>query len=223
MKNRIFFVLNKLEDFNFLDLLRKYLPDFACDLGECFPPEPAVYALVVLWNYEKIVADLPEPNNVVVFHGSDLPEGRGWAPIYYAIAEGQPEYCITGFLAASKVDRGDVIVKARFPLKTEYTASDLRRFDTEISIRLVREIVRRFSGSTITGSPQQGEGTYRARRRPADNELAADKTLLELMPLLRAAEDRHPAFFKHAGKTFRVRIEAEQPAEFPEHVEIVFP
>jgi methionyl-tRNA formyltransferase len=223
MTNRIFFVVNRLEDFDFPELLRKYLSGFVFDIGESPPPQPCAYALVVLWNYQKIVSDLPEPNNIVVFHGSDLPDGRGWAPIFYAISEEHAEYCITGILAAPEVDRGDVLVKARFPLKPEYTASDLRRFDREISIRLVFEIVSRFSGRALKGSPQHGEGSYRPRRRLSDNELGPDKTLAELIPILRAAEDQHPTFFRHAGKIFRVRIEPEQPAEFPDNVEISFP
>lgn len=224
MTERVFFVLNRLEEFDFANLISQYLSGYTVDVGVALPPDPHSYRLIILWSYRQIVVDLPKPNNVVVFHSSDLPHGKGWAPIFYAIVEEQADYYITGILAASKVDAGDIIVKAKFRLKLEYLAQDIRKFDREISIYLVAEILHRFQGRSLVGLPQiEVGGSYRPRRNPEDNELDINKPLRELIPILRAVENHHPAFFNYHGRRFNLSIETDIPVVFPDDLQIVFP
>jgi methionyl-tRNA formyltransferase len=220
--NRIYFLLNNLAEFDFQALLEKYLPKATIDIGTTMPVDPADYRLVVLWNVRSIVKDLPRDNNVILFHGSDLPEGRGWAPIYYAFAEQKNRYVLSGVFAASKVDTGDVIVKASFPIPANATASDLRRFDTELSILLVARILERFTSRRIVGKAQQGEGTSRKRRTPEDNRIDVNVTFQLLIPHLRGCEPGWPAFFEFEGVRYTIQIQALHPPAFPSDIDIVF-
>lgn len=223
MVNRILFVLNSLQEFDFGELLARHLSECEVSLGTALPPHPEDYRLIVLWNYRKILSEIPPGNNVILFHSSDLPEGKGWAPIYHAIADNHEFYVISGIFAAAEVDSGDVIVKARFRIRPEHTAADLRRFDSEISILLVANILHRFGQTSMIGSPQRGQGSFRPRRRPEDNEIEVDKPFRELIPHLRACEDRHPAYFAHQGCRYFVSVRSEVEASFPSDLVVSFP
>jgi len=205
--SRVFFVLNTLHEFDFGAHLERYLPDASIDIGTALPSRTESYRLIILWNYRRVVKPVPPTRNVVVFHSSDLPRGRGWAPIYYALAEGDSHLTISALLAADEVDAGEIIAKARFAIRPDYTASDLRRFDTEISIALLRRILDRFGDRPISGRPQTGLPTYRDRRTNEDNRIDLTKTFADLIPHLRGCEVDHPAFFEIAGVKYVVRIE----------------
>lgn len=219
---RLFFVLNSLSEFDFKDLLEKHLPGIHADVGIELPANPTDYRLIVLWSYRKVVAAPAGSNNVVLFHSSDLPKGRGWAPIYHAIVEREEYFVVSGIFAAPEVDTGDVIVKARFKILPNYTATDLRRFDRELSLMLLREILSRFEGREVAGVAQSGKPTVRPRRTPEDCRIDVDRPFRELVDHLRACEPRSPAFFETAGCRYVVSIAPVDIPAFPADIQVVF-
>jgi methionyl-tRNA formyltransferase len=220
--SRLFFVVNKLDEFDFSTFLEKHLAECLTDVGTAVPPDPQQYRLIVLWSYRKIVRPIPSAGNLVLFHSSDLPSGRGWAPIYNAVAEGHTHHTISGIFAADEVDSGDVIVKARFPILPQYTAADLRRFDAEISIILIRRILERFRDRPITGKPQTGVPTYRNKRTEDDNGFDISRSFSELINHFRACERDHPAFFDFNGAKYVIHVEPVEPRAFPRDISIEF-
>lgn len=220
--SRIFFLLNNLEEFNFGHLINRYLNSYYVDIGVSMPNSPPDYKLIILWNYNKIIADLPKQKNVILFHSSDLPKGRGWAPIYYSIFENEPEHYISGIFAEKNVDSGDIIIKASFPLSEDYTADDLRRFDMEISIRMVEMILKRFESREIRGAKQKGLSTYRKRRRSEDNLVDLNQRLIDIIPHLRACEVSSPAFFDLNGTRYNLKLIPQNSAQFPTNIAIAF-
>lgn len=216
------FVVNDLEEFDFAPLLKRHLGGARVSVLDYFPETPEQFDLVVLWSYRTIVRHPNRSDNVIIFHSSNLPEGRGWAPIYNTLARNMPTYIVTGIKLAEPVDSGDVVVRARFPMLPAYTASALRRFDHELSILLAARVLDRFEGRPLHGRPQSGEGSYYPRRRPEENEIDVRRTFVDLIPHLRACESDHPAYFFHEGEKYLIDIRPARPAEFPEAVEIVF-
>jgi methionyl-tRNA formyltransferase len=220
--NRLFFVLNDLSEFTFHEILERHLSNVSVDVGTQLPSTPSDYRLIILWSYRQVIRTLPDPNNVILFHSSDLPQGRGWAPIYHTLSENRPEYVISGIFAGPQVDTGDVIVKARFAIAPNITAPDLRRFDHEVSILLVQKILDRFGGGAIRGMPQKGVPSYWKRRNKEDNAINVKLPFLDLIPHLRACEPSSPTFFEHAGQRYTVTITPAMPAEFPKGLRILF-
>jgi methionyl-tRNA formyltransferase len=219
---RIFFLLNKLSEFDFGSLLKKYLSGYYIAIGEYFPEHPDDYDLIVLWSYRKKVSGLGKKNKVILFHSSNLPEGRGWAPIYNSIAQGLGSYTISGMLASEDIDAGDIIVKAHFALKDNYTAAVLRKWDTEISIMLTAQILIRFGNEPLRGRKQDSIPTFWPRRTPESNELDISLPFAQLIPHLRACEIQHPAFFWLNETKYLVYVEPEELPCFPEDLEINF-
>lgn len=225
MKPRLCILLNRLVEFDFEAAVHRYLPAdlFEVVIAEAFPENPSDYALIVPWCYRKVIKGAMRIGNVVVMHSSDLPEGRGWAPIYYAFSERKTEYVISGIFAADEVDTGDVIIRARFAIKADYTAPFIRALDNEISLMLIRKILDQWPDSSPVGMRQAGFSTFRPRRHPADNEIELGARLIDLLPHLRGVESGGPAFFLHEGVKYLIEIRPDARPRKPDWVTIEYP
>jgi len=208
MSLRICFIVNDLATFHGAGAMRHYLPAdrFAVTVMEDFPGAPASYDLIVPLSFRRVLPQAQAAGNVVVFHSSNLPEGRGWAPLYQLIAQGKSDYVICGLLAADEVDAGDIVVRATFPILPGYTATWLRGLDEELMFLLTARLAERFAGRSITGLVQSGAPSYWPRRTPDDSRVDPDQTLRTLLPHLRAVEPAYPAFFEHDGVRYEVCV-----------------
>ncbi len=225
MKPRICILLNNLNEFNFSQLLYRYLPNsrFDVEILEKFPDDPKKFQLIIPWNYKKIIKHTLNLSNVVILHSSDLPEGRGWAPIYYSFQEKKTEYVISAILAASKVDEGEIILRARFTIEDSYTASFLRGIDEELSLIMIAKIIERWPCGKIVGVRQSGNGTYRPRRHPKDNEIDIGDTLNRVLPHLRGVEKTSPAFFFLNEVKYIIEVRPEFEPNKPRKVTFEYP
>ncbi len=214
---RVAFVVNSVTEFGAWRLLTEYLPGVSWYVCEHLPPADVGPDVVVLWSYRKFIPEAAQRNNVILFHSSDLPEGRGWAPIYRAIADGLERYTISAIRAADPVDSGDILARASFAMRPEYTAERLRDWDEEVCIRMLAQMLPRWP---ITGQKQREGETFYPRRWPEDNMVRLSERLGDLVPHLRACERRHPAFFEYQGVKYRITVEPETIAEFPADLRI---
>jgi methionyl-tRNA formyltransferase len=219
---KIYFLLNHPLEFKAQSYCDKYLFDCDISYGTSLPIDAQKIDLVIPWNYKKIIKNY-KYNNVIVFHSSDLPEGKGWAPIFNVFNKKLKEYVISAILMDESVDSGDVVAKARFEIKNTYTANFIRKVDERITIMMISKIIEKFEGVAITGIKQDNaKETYYKRRYPENNKLNITKCLESLMPILKACEDNHPAFFEYEGDEFIISIKPKAPPTFPEDLEIVF-
>jgi methionyl-tRNA formyltransferase len=219
---KVFFLVNSMAEFDFADALAELLPGVEARAGDAFPTDPGAYDLIVLWSVRKLLPQASGKDNVIVFHSSDLPLGKGWAPVYNAIARGQERFTITGILPVAEADAGDIVVKASFRLRPEYTAASLRAFDHRLCLLMIGGLLRRFPDGRLRGGRQSGPGSWYPKRKPEDNAVDPARPLLELMPHLRACEPRHPAFFEYQGVKYLVQVTPEVPPAFPDDVEYEF-
>jgi methionyl-tRNA formyltransferase len=219
---KVGFVVNSLRELDFAEHIDIYLPDVDLVVLDHFPKNPDQFDIIVIWNFRKVINTPVQIDNAIVFHSSDLPKGRGWAPIYHAFATEQKHYTISGIKMGPEVDAGDLVVRARFPILPGYTAPLVRRFDTEISIMLVEKILARFDDGEIIGQPQSGKPTYYAKRHPEDNEINLNLSVKDIVPHLRACEPAHPAFFMYEGCKYTMSISTEGDFELPEGLVIEF-
>lgn len=225
MKPRVFFLLNKIEEFDFGDMLRRYLPSdrFDAEIGEMLPQNPGSYQLIVPWSYRKIIKKAEQLGNVLVMHSSALPEGRGWAPIYYAFKEERREYVITGIVANDKTDAGDIAIRAKFPMASEYTAPFLRLVDQEISLMMIFRVLEKWPTGRIKAAKQIGAHSYYPRRTPEDNEIKTNQKLEDVLPHLRGVEPAAPAFFFFNGAKYLIEIRPAFPPSFPPRITFEYP
>jgi methionyl-tRNA formyltransferase len=142
----------------------------------------------------------------LVIHASDLPRGRGWSPLTWAIVEGANEVVVTMLNAEDALDSGDIWAQRRLDFDgTElHDEINARLFDAEIA--LMDWALDHCD--TATARAQAGEPSYHAKRTPADSEIDPARPLAEAFELLRVADpNRYPAFFEFRGQKYRIRIE----------------
>jgi methionyl-tRNA formyltransferase len=222
MNGAIYFVIEPGGDFMLAPLIDRYLSRYIVSVGDGLPPNPEQYRLIVLWNLRRVIRHLPATSNVAVFHSSDLPKGRGWAPIYHALADGHQEHVITAILAGPEVDAGDVIAKARFRIQACHTADSLREIDEEVCVMMVAEILDHFEYHPISATPQQGQASYYARRLPSDSEVDIGRSLVDLLPHIRGCGSNYPAFFDWQGCRYLISLKPEQLPTLPDDLRIEF-
>ena len=220
---KIFFLVNKLAEFDFADLIEKHLIGHSVTVGNDLPFRSEDFDLVVLWSYRKKILVPDGQRNIVLFHSSSLPAGRGFSPIYNTIARGLDRYVVSGILVAPGIDEGDILVQASFAMRPEYIASDLRRWDAEISLILTRTLLERSVHTGLNGRKQTGVASWWPRRKPEDSEVDIKLPFERIISHLRACEERHPAFFMYDGVRYIVSVRPEISANFPADVQIVFP
>ncbi len=147
------------------------------------------------------------PVNLVV-HESDLPRGRGFAPVAWQILVGATVIPVCLFEASYDADTGPVVYRDRLQLRGDELLSEWRALQGQKSVELCMRFLN--EDSQPVGTTQQGEPTHYPRRRPTDSRLDPYKTLAEQFDLLRIVDnERYPAFFEHRGRRYRLLIEGD--------------
>tara|TARA_B100000795_G_C22741180_1_gene415427 strand:+ start:445 stop:1113 length:669 start_codon:yes stop_codon:yes gene_type:complete len=218
---KIFFLLNNLTEFNAQSHCSKYLSRYEIFLDTSLPKIPEDFDLIVPWNYQKIIKS--HYSNIVVFHSSDLPKGKGWAPIFNAFDRELDEYVISAILLDKHVDSGDIISKAKFKMRNTYTAEFVRVVDEEVTIMMIAQILKKFKGKGLVGVKQDvSKSTYNKKRYLKDNKININSNLKKLISILKGCEKNHPAFFEYNGDEFIISIKPKFPPVFPKDLEIYF-
>ena len=175
--------------------------DITCKLG-------------ILLGYDRIVGqetlDKAELG-FVVFHSSDLPNMRGWAPIYNTMVQNRP--LVQSLLWVDKeVDAGNLIAKAHYPLEGNELEAEVRAIDDLLTETLFRSAIPKLLEGNIVGKPQpNGEETWCPRRKPDDSIISVDSTVAEIFDHIRALPENAPAFFEHKGRKYTLTLAADTP------------
>ena len=138
--------------------------------------------------------------HVIVLHGSDLPEGRGWSPHIWSIIRGQDKIVVSALSAEDAVDSGPIWAKATFDIAKYALFDEINAafFRTEIELM---EVVKRMVLEGKEPIPQpEAAASYCPRRTPADSEIDNQRSISEQFDLIRTCDlDRFPAFFQLHG------------------------
>jgi methionyl-tRNA formyltransferase len=167
------------------------------------------YDIVFILSYHKIIKPeyLAKNKYNIVIHGSDLPKGRGWAPMFWQILENKKQITFTLFEAASGVDNGHVYFKKDLKLTGYELNDELRRMQADIMLEMCVEFLKNHE-TYLPPQKQVGEETSYRRRFPEDSKLDINKTIKEQFNLLRIVDnENYPAFFEIDGHKYKLKIE----------------
>jgi methionyl-tRNA formyltransferase len=170
---------------------------------------PGLDAVFIL-SYPRIIpaAYLSRSTHNLVVHQSDLPWGRGWSPLAWQILEGRRDITIVLFEATPVVDQGRVYLRRVMRTRGDELLPELRDMQIAETFALCLGFADGYPGIVANGRLPTGEGSWYARRGPADSRLDPAKTIAEQFDLLRIVDNEaYPAFFEHRGRAYRLRIE----------------
>lgn len=143
-------------------------------------------------------------HNLVV-HESDLPHGRGFAPMAWQILEGKNIIPICLIEAASNVDAGDIWIKDHISLTGTELCDEWREMQGKKTVMLCLQFVEQYA--SLTPQKQKGATSFYERRRSTDSRIDPNKTLADQFNHLRIVDnERYPAFFEMDGCRYILKI-----------------
>jgi methionyl-tRNA formyltransferase len=141
--------------------------------------EPAfrgLYAdIAVVAAYGKILPEwlLQAPRlGFINVHASLLPKYRGASPIHHAVMAGDAETGITIMQVVRALDAGPMLARARVPIGSDETSTDVEARLAGAGARLLEETLARIAEGTVTAERQNdAEATYAPRLTRAHGEI----------------------------------------------------
>lgn len=159
---------------------------------------------------------------VIVFHSSDLPRGRGWAPLFYTIVNKEKHLTQSMIYAEPRVDSGPIIAKAKYPINEFYTIGDLRQIDDCLTIILFSKYANIVCRKKVNATEQNHEdATYWEKRTPSNSKINEKYSFIELYDKIRALPDHIPAFLEKNGVKIEVRLDIKNEIQFDPKLVII--
>jgi len=162
---------------------------------------------IFILSYFKVInkAILNKISHKLVVHESDLPHGRGWAPLFWQILENKNKIPVVLFEATDKVDSGDIYLKDHILLNGDELNDEIRKRQADKTIKLCWEFLRRYND--LKPLKQSGRATYYRRRTSEDSGLDINKSIKKQFNLLRTVDnEKFPAFFYYKGRKYLLKI-----------------
>lgn len=195
------------------NLLRESAPDYLMIVGWSELAPPAL--LDIPRSKHRGAARHTAAYGCIGMHQTLLPEGRGRAPIPWAIIKGLKRTGVTAFLLEEAADAGGIIDQIQIPIDATETATTLfgkaRLAHAELGARLGRKIAAR--ALSWIDQDERLASTW-PRRRPEDGRIDFTRTAVEIDRLVRALTIPYPgAFFLWVDEKIRVhKVETLQLA-----------
>ena len=171
---------------------------------------PEDFAIVFILSYHKLIAEsyLKKHLHNLVIHASDLPKGKGWAPMFWQILEGKNEIPFTMFEASNGVDNGSIYMKKILTLSGFELNEALRQKQADFIQQMCLDFLSHYDHYKIP-YPQSGDSTFYPKRSRQDSQLDIHKSIHEQFNLLRIVDnEEYPAFFEIEGHRYILKIES---------------
>jgi methionyl-tRNA formyltransferase len=170
------------------------------------------FDIVFILSYHNIIPKsvLKTNKHNVVIHASALPQGKGWAPLFWQVLEGAKEIPFTMFEASDGVDNGPIYMQKTLKLDGYELNGELREKQAKHTINMCKEFINNYDKYKIP-TPQSGIETFYPKRTSKDSELNVNKTIKEQFNLFRIVNnEEYPAFFEIDGYRYKLKIELDK-------------
>lgn len=143
-------------------------------------------------------------HNLVV-HESNLPQGKGFAPMSWQILAGANSIPVCLLEASNEVDSGEIWLTDTIELDGTELHADWRAKQGEVTLKLAKAFIKNFA--KLSPTKQIGASSFYTKRAPQDSELDTNKSLSEQFNLLRIVSNNdYPAFFIKDGVKYKLEI-----------------
>jgi methionyl-tRNA formyltransferase len=146
------------------------------------------------------------PLGTLALHDSLLPEYRGFAPLNWAILNGEPQTGVTLFYLSEAMDGGDIVAQKAVPIGPSDSAPVVYERVCQATIDLVLEACPLLAAGTAPRIRQDySVGSFTCSRSPADGEINWTKSTREIFNQIRALTWPYPgAFTFYEGKKLMI-------------------
>ena len=149
----------------------------------------------------------------VGFHETDLPKGRGCAPINWTLINGKKKLVICAFKIVKGMDEGEILRDFVYKIKNGDTCDDLRNQANNVIAELLDvffnsayDVDCLFGTAFCNAKKQTGRPTYYRKRHAEDSRIDIDKPIKGQWNLIRSCSDKegYPAFFEIYDRKFKI-------------------
>ena len=165
------------------------------------------FDIVFVLGFTKILDNNFLKNNslVLIVHESNLPEGKGFAPLQWQVLEGKNKIVFSLIEAAEEFDSGDIFDQEELVLDGTELYDEIRFKQATLTFKLLEKFLETYP--KYKRMKQIGKSTFYRKRIGTDSELDINMTIKELFPLLRIVNNKDwPGFFKLNGVTYFLKI-----------------
>ena len=167
------------------------------------------YDIVFILSYHKIISKeyLSKHNHNIVIHASELPQGKGWSPMFWQILEEKNEIPFSMFEVDEGVDSGEIYMQKILKLTGYELNEELRDKQANFTIDMCLDFVVNYDKYKVS-KPQIGRESFYPKRSEKDSKLDIDKSIKEQFNLLRIVDnENYPAYFEIDGYRYVLKIE----------------
>lgn len=171
--------------------------------------------IVFIISYFKLVPKsfLNAHKHNLIVHESDLPKGKGWAPLFWQILKGKKTIPICLFEATEEVDTGKIYLKDCITLEGHELNKEIRKKQAEKTIDLCLRFLEDYE--KLEPKEQKGKESFYKKRNPMDSELDIDNTIRNQFNLLRIVNNNEfPVFFYMSGHKYILKIYKKEDGKF---------
>jgi methionyl-tRNA formyltransferase len=136
------------------------------------------------------------PLGTLAVHDSLLPEYRGFAPLNWAIINGESHTGVTLFYLNDLMDGGDIVAQKRTPIGVDDTAQEVYENLCKATVDVVVEtypLLARDEGARI--KQDYNSGSFTCSRTPDDGMIDWNKPTREIYNLIRSLAYPYPGAF----------------------------
>jgi methionyl-tRNA formyltransferase len=151
------------------------------------------------------IFDLPRHGTLNV-HDSLLPAYAGFAPLIWALINGEREVGVTAHMMDAELDAGDIVLQRSVPVGPRDTATDLFHRTVELFGPITTDALALIaSGRTDWIAQDRSKASFFHKRSVEDSRIDWTWSAEELDRLIRAQSDPYPnAFTFYRGERVRV-------------------
>ena len=175
----------------------------------------------------------------IAAHYSLLPKYRGFAPVQWAIINGEKETGVTLFkINEGEADSGLIAAQKKIEIAQNDYSKDLDDKIISCTVELFQEFIQKYESGTLKYTKQdESKATYSCKRIPEDGKIDWRKSSSEIFNLIRALAYPYPGAFceynnvcyhirsaqpgKHNDKIFSGRIPGRVTGIYKEGIEVL--
>ena len=163
--------------------------------------------IVFILGYTRILSKsfLKRNRLCLVSHESNLPKGKGFAPVQWQVLENKKVIPIMLIEAISKVDSGKIYSTQNFRLNGTELFHEIRKKQGLATFKIIKKFLSEYP--KVYCKSQSGKETYYRKRNTNDSRLDINLSIKDQFNLLRIVDNENwPAFFHFKNKIFNIKI-----------------
>ena len=163
--------------------------------------------IVFILGYTKILdSEFLGRNKLnLVVHESDLPQGKGFAPVQWQLLEGKNSIPICLIEASENVDAGDILFSSTIEFNGLELYDEIRLGQANATFTLIESFLIDYPN--FKRKKQEGNESFYKKRGKKDGQIDINKSIIEQFNLLRIGNNEGwPSHFQIDGQAYILKI-----------------